>query len=60
MSGGLFEILIDLFKKWCVDNLKEYIEVIIELRKKIRFIEKYFVIFDIFSNVRFVGIMNID
>ncbi|NOW10317.1 energy-coupling factor transporter ATP-binding protein EcfA2 [Clostridium saccharobutylicum] len=60
MSGESVEISIDSIKKWCADNSKEYTELIIELKKKIRFIEKYPAIFDIPNNVRFVGTMNID
>lgn len=60
ISGEQLDISVESIKKWCEDNSKVYTEEIMQLKKKIKFIEKYPAIFSISSNVRFVGTVNID
>lgn len=47
-------------EKWCDENKKEYTKQMIDIRKKIRFIERYPSEFQISNNVRFIGTMNVD
>ena len=47
-------------EKWCDENKKEYTKKMIDIRKKIRFIERYPSEFQISNNVRFIGTMNVD
>lgn len=47
-------------EKWCDENKKEYTKQMIDIRKKIKFIERYPSEFKISNNVRFIGTMNVD
>lgn len=47
-------------EKWCDKNKKEYTKQMINIRKKIKFIERYPSEFQISNNVRFIGTMNVD
>ena len=60
MSGDKVDITSEDLLKWCEENKKEYTNEMINIKKKINFIEKYPALFEIPSNVRFVGTMNVD
>lgn len=47
-------------ENWCNENDKDYVKQLMEIRKRINFIEKYPSEFEISSNVRFIGTMNVD
>lgn len=60
ICGESLHISIELIKKWCDDNSKVYTEEVMQIKKKIKFIEKYPAVFNIPNNVRFIGTVNVD
>ncbi|MDU3553334.1 MAG: AAA family ATPase [Clostridium perfringens] len=50
----------DEIKNWCSENDKKYPDFVMDIRKKVKFIEKYPARFEIPENIRFIGTMNID
>ena len=60
MSGDKVSVTSEELSKWCEENEKEYTKEMINLKKRINFIEKYPALFEIPKNVRFIGTMNVD
>lgn len=60
MSGNSINPTGEALAKWCEENEKDYTKEMVDLKKKINFIEKYPAVFEIPDNVRFIGTMNVD
>lgn len=60
MSGDKVNPTSEELAKWCEENGKEYTKEMVNLKKKINFVEKYPALFEIPKNVRFIGTMNVD
>ena len=60
VSGENLSLSYDEIKDWCSENNKKYPDFVMDIRKKVKFIEKYPARFEIPENVRFIGTMNID
>ncbi|STB10801.1 McrB family protein [Clostridium perfringens] len=60
VSGENLSLSYDEIKDWCSENNKKYPDFVMDIRKKVKFIEKYPARFEIPENIRFIGTMNID
>ncbi|MGV1066514.1 McrB family protein [Clostridium perfringens] len=60
VSGDDLSLSCDEIKDWCSENDKKYPDFVMDIRKKVKFIEKYPARFEIPKNIRFIGTMNID
>ena len=60
VSGEDLSLSCDEIKNWCSENDKKCPDFVMDIRKKVKFIEKYPARFEIPENIRFIGTMNID